>query len=382
MAVNDVLSNKKKYITVAAIFALCASFVLVMTNTVNTMKSDKLIDSFSARSDLYYSDQDKQMSFMHEGGNEELQEYVTKVESDLDAMGMPGHVFVDAQYILKVTSNDNEYSVSCQQGIGSTIDMYAFTQGTAPQNMYEIAITPTVSSKINAHIGDTVTVDYGTGPVQTTVTAYFQSMNWMGEVIRIHETAPTNLKNCTSWMAFQINFNDHPSEKVLKERKQKLTEYLGDKEVQLAWEYQADCIGVVPTMETVQLLLLAITIVVITLVVVLMERSFISDEKNEIAILKAVGFKDRRIILYHMIRFGLATLVALIFAGAVSIPLTYLTIGPIFRSMGMINMTFAINPLSIFVIYPVIILGATLLVAFVTSLITKTIKSSDTASIE
>ena len=130
------------------------------------------------------------------------------------------------------------------------------------------------------------------------------------------------------------------------------------------------------------MLLLAITIVVITLVVVLMERSFISDEKNEIAILKAVGFKDRRVILYHMIRFGLATLVAVIFAGAISIPLTYLTIGPIFQSMGMTTMTFAINPLSIFVVYPLIILAATLLVAFVTSLITKTIKSSDTASIE
>ena len=83
-----------------------------------------------------------------------------------------------------------------------------------------------------------------------------------------------------------------------------------------------------------------------------------------------------------MIRFGLATLVAVIFAGAISIPVTYLTIGPIFQSMGMVNMTFAIDPLSIFVIYPLIILGATLLIAFITSLITKTIKSSDTASIE
>ena len=382
MACNDVLSNKKKYIAVASVFALCTAFVLVMTNTVNTMKSDNLVESFSARSDLYFTDQDKQMSFMHEGGNAEIRQYMDKVESDLADMGMPGHVFVDCQYIFKATSNDNEYSISCQQGIGSTIDMYTFTQGTAPQNMYEIAITPRISEKINAHIGDTVIMDYGTGPVQTTVTAYFQTMNWMGEVVRIHESAPTNLKNCTSWMAFQIIFDDHPSYNVLKERKQKLIEYLDGKEVLLPNEYQADCIGVVPTMETVQMLLLAITLVVVTLVVVLMERSFISDEKNEIAILKAVGFKDRRIILYHMIRFGLATLVAVIFAGAISIPLTYLTIGPIFQSMGMTNMTFAIDPLSIFVIYPLIILGAALLIAFITSLITKTIKSSDTASIE
>ena len=382
MAVNDVISNKKKYITVASVFALCTAFVLVLTNTVNTMKSDNLVDSFAAPSDLYFSNQDKQMSFMHEGGNEELQEYIAKVENDLKDMDMPGHVFVDTQYIFKVKSNENEYSITFQQGIGTTIDMYSFTKGTAPQNMYEIAITPTISKKINAHIGDTVTVDYGTGPVQATVTAYFQSMNLVGEVARIHESVPISLKYATSWMAFQINFDDHPSNNVIKQRKKKLTEYFDGLEVQTAAEFQADCIGVVPTMETVQKLLLAITLVVVTLVVVLMERSFISDEKNEIAILKAVGFKDRRIILYHMIRFGIAALIAVIFAGAISIPLTYLTIGPIFQSMGMTNMTFAINPFSIFVIYPLIILGATLVVAFITSLITKTIKSSDTASIE
>ena len=152
--------------------------------------------------------------------------------------------------------------------------MYSFTKGTAPQNMYEIAITPTISKKINAHIGDTVTVDYGTGPVQATVTAYFQSMNLVGEVARIHESVPISLKYATSWMAFQINFN------VIKQRKKKLTEYFDGLEVQTAAEFQADCIGVVPTMETVQKLLLAITLVVVTLVVVLMERSFISDEKK------------------------------------------------------------------------------------------------------
>lgn len=46
-----------------------------------------------------------------------------------------------------------------------------------------------------------------------------------------------------------------------------------------ATEYCIDCVSVVPTMEAVQVLLLAITIVVVILVTVLVERSFISDEK-------------------------------------------------------------------------------------------------------
>ena len=382
MAANDVLSSKKKYISIVAVFALCTAFVLVMTNTVTTMKGDSLIETFCARSDLYYRDEEKLMSFMSEGGDEKLDEYIAKTESDLKAMDMPGKVFVDTQFIFKVVSGGEEYSISCQQGKHTTTDMYAYTEGSAPQNMYEIAITPIISQKINAQIGDTVTIDYGNGPVDTVVTAYFNSMNLLGEVVRIHEDAPTSLKDSTSWMMMQINFDDHPTGQLLEERKQKLIDYLDGKEVFLPWEFQVDCIGVVPTMEIVQKLLLAITLVVIVLVVVLMERSFISDEKSEIAILKAVGFKDRRIIFYHVLRFGLVTIFAVVLAAALSVPLTYLTISPIFGMMGMRNMVFTIDPIQLFALYPLIILGTTLLVAFLTSLYTKTIKSSDTASIE
>ena len=382
MAVNDVLSSKKKYLTIASVFALCTAFVLVLTNTVTTMKSDNLIDSFAAPSDLYYKDEEKLMSFMSDGGNERLDEYIADTEKDLKDLGMPGKVFVDAQFIFKITSGGEEYSISCQQGKHTTTDMYTYTKGTAPKNMYEIAITPIIAKKINASIGDTITIDYGTGPVDATVTAYYNSMNLLGEVVRIHEDAPTDLKNSTSWMMMQINFDDHPTGKTLKKYKEKLIEYLDGKEVLLPNEFQMDCISVVPTMEVVQKLLLAITLIVVILVVVLMERSFISNEKSEIAILKAIGFKDRRIILYHVLRFLIVTLFAVILAGAVSIPLTYLTISPIFGMMGMTNMTFTIDAVQIFVIYPLIILGATLLIAFITALYTKTIKSSDTASIE
>ena len=383
MACNDVLSSPKKYITVASVFALCAAFVLVMTNTVTTMKGDGLIDSFSARSEIYFSDQEKQMSMMHEGGDEELKEYLTKVETDLGNLGMPCHAFVDAQYIFPVTSKGQEYNISCQQGKNITTDKYVYLEGSYPRNANEVAITPIISEKIDAHIGDTITINYGTGPMDCTVTAYFQSMNLVGEVIRIHEDAPTSLKDCSSWMAFQLNFTDNPSQKEIKARKDRIKEYLGNgRDVQLAWEFQVDCLSVVPTMELVQKLLLGITLVVVVLVVVLMERSFISNEKSEIAILKAIGFKDRRIIFYHMLRFAIVTIVATIVAAAISIPLTHLTIAPIFQGMGMAKMTFNIDPLQIFLLYPAIILGVSLLTAFITSLVTKSIKSSDTASIE
>ena len=57
-------------------------------------------------------------------------------------------------------------------------------------------------------------------------------------------------------------------------------------------------------------------------------------------------------------------------------------ISPIFGMMGATDINYNIEPLQIFILYPGIILAVTLLVAWITALYTKTIKSSDTANIE
>ena len=147
-------------------------------------------------------------------------------------------------------------------------------------------------------------------------------------------------------------------------------------------EYCIDCVSVVPTMEAVQFLLLAITIIVVILVTILVERSFISDEHSQIAILKAIGFGSGSIIRWHTIRFGIVALAAAILAGAASIPMTKLCITPVFAMMGARNIDFNIDPLQIFLIYPALIFAVTILTALITSLYTKTIKTSEATNIE
>lgn len=380
MAVNDVLSSFKRYLTITIAFTLCTLFVLVLVNTVSTMKSDKLVTTFASRSDLYFVA--PLMPYMHEGGEVERDAYIQKVEDDLAKMGMPGEVFVDVQYAYPLECKGEEYSIRLQQGVKTTTDMYQYSKGTVPENVNEIAITPIVAEKMNAHIGDIVTIDYGTEKIDCVITAYFESMNMVGEIIRIHEDAPTSMANAASAMAFQINFNDHPSAKQIEERKVKLAEYLDSEEVYTAKEYQMDCLGVIDTMELVQMLLLAITLVVVVLVTILMERSFISDERSEIAILKAMGFKNRRVILYHVLRFGLVTVCSVLLAGILSIPVTKLCISPVFGLMGTSNVDFLIEPLKVFLIYPGIVLSISIITIYITALYTRTIKCSDTASIE
>ena len=72
----------------------------------------------------------------------------------------------------------------------------------------------------------------------------------------------------------------------------------------------------------------------------------------------------------------------MILAAGLSIPMTKLCISPIFGMMGTSRITYAIDPLQIFLIYPAIIVITALITAFLTSLSSRSIKSSDTANIE
>ena len=168
----------------------------------------------------------------------------------------------------------------------------------------------------------------------------------------------------------------------MKTHQKKIKEIYDNDKAMTATEYCVDCIGVVDTMEAVQYLLLGITFVVVMLVTILMERTFIAGEVSQIAILKAIGFKDGAIIRWHMYRFGIVALIAVILAGVMSIPMTKLCITPIFGMMGATKIKYNVDVVKIFMLYPGSIFVVTLLFAFLTALYTKKINAKDTSNIE
>lgn len=385
LAVNDVLSNLKRYITITVSFLLCTLFVLLLVNTTATMRSPKLAGIFGAVSDLYYMEADAaRMAFTGEITREEAGEFLKKREKEFRDAGMPSKVFVSTQYSYNLTFSGKEYKLYFEQGIGVKTDAFEYLEGSAPQNAKEIAITPQISEMTGAKIGDTVTIDFGEEKIDCIVTAYFQTMNQVGQLIRLHEDAPTDFSHISNIGNYQVCFTDQPGEAEIIARKERIAEIAGvkEKDIRTAAEFCAEAVEVVETLELAQYLLLLITLVVVLLVTILMERSFIADEKTQIAILKAIGFKDGSVILWHVCRFGLVALVSVLFAGVLSIPVTKLAITPVFGMMGAVGIDYQFDPLKIFVIYPGIVFLMTLLVAWVTALYTKTIKSRDTASIE
>lgn len=382
MAVNDILSSPRRFLTIIVSFSICTLFVLILANTTATMKSPNLINTFGTKSDLYVTDVDEVMKYMNSGSKEEMESHMKMKEEELAKLGMPAEFCIELQYKYTISFGENDYVLTCQQGLGTEISDYMYTDGVIPKNKYEIAITPQISKITGAKIGDAVVIHFEDEDIECIVTAYFETMNLLGEEIRLHEEAPTDFNHISSAMSYQIDFADSPSAKEIEARKERIMELYDNDKVMNVTEYCVDCIGVVDTMESVQLLLLCITLVVVVLVTLLMERTFIADEKSQIAILKAIGFKNSKIIKWHIYRVGLVALISVTIAAGVSIPMTKLCITPIFGMMGAKDINYNIEPLKIFIMYPGIIFAMTILIAWITALYTKTIKSSDTADNE
>lgn len=382
MAINDVISSPRRFLTIIVSFCICTLFVLIMENTVATMKSPNLIHTFATESDLYVTDVEDAMEYMNTGDKAAAKKGLEKRGEELAEHGMPARFCVDVTYKYTLSFEGEEYSLPCMQGLETKASDYRYTEGVAPQNKQEIAITPQISEKTGAKIGDMVTIDYGSEKLDCMVTAYFQTMNQLGEVVRLHEEAPTDFQYVGNIASFQIDFTDNSSREEVELRKERIKELYDNDKVMNATEYCMDCLAVVDTMDAVKYLLLSITLIVVLLVTILMERSFIADERSQIAILKAMGFKDSFIIRWQVQRFGLVTLIGVILAAIVSIPMTDLCISPIFGMMGAWDINYNIQPLQVFVLYPGIVFLETVVVAWITALYTKKIKSSDTANIE
>jgi len=383
LALNDIVSSPKRFGIITFAFFLCLSLLLILSTTVSTMKSGTLTNAFGL-ADFDISAEFKIMEFMTEDGHEKLKEYLSEMEKNLAENNMPARCMKEMIFKLPVSHDENESSIYIYQGTGTTADMYEYTEGTPPQSAGEVALTRLSANKLKANIGDTITIKTIDGEKKFMITALFQSMNNMGEGVRLHEDEKINYIQTIGAIFTLIKFTDAPGQKEIAHRMEKIQELYPElDDVKNRAGCISDALKVTDTMDTIKRMVAVLTIILAALITVLMERSFIVKEQGEIALMKAIGTRNGKIYAYHTLRFAFVGGMTVIVAELFALPFTHLFIDPIFKMMGMeLAVDYVISPLEMFLVFPLVILAATTVSAFLTSLHTQKIKSLDTANIE
>ena len=215
LALNDIVSSPKRFSIITIAFTLCMLLLLILSVTVTTLDSGTLYPAFGlSDSDLFVSYDITE--FMLEDGQEKLEKLLKDLEEELKVNKMPAKCMQEMIFPLPVVFNGNTANIYAGQGIGTTMDMYEYIEGTVPQNNNEIAITKISADKIKATIGDTVTIKTIDGDKNYIITAFFQSMLNMGDGIKFHSNEKLNYLQCQGGLAAQIKFTDNPSEEEIE----------------------------------------------------------------------------------------------------------------------------------------------------------------------
>ncbi len=382
LSLNDILSNAKRYITMITAFTLCLVMTIVVINTINTLKSDKLVAYFgAAESDVYLVDT-TYVDYFEEKGRDNFRRDLKEIEKTLEEEGMPCHAFGEIFMFSTLDAGENSFAGMIFQGTGVKASDYVYSKGSAPQNPNEVAITTKVAEALDVTIGDTLTYTDMDEKREVLVVGIFQSMMNMGNGVRLHEDAEINYTQAAGFNAYQITFYDTPNEKELERRMERLAEIYPESRVMDGGEYANYFTGSADMVESIRNLLTPIMMIICMLIAMLMERSFIAKEKGQIAMLKAAGFTKDFIVRWHVLRMGIVLIISTVLSIALSTPATQLLITPIFKMMGADFIKYDIVPLEAYVIYPLMLIGATLAAIFLAAQSTKKITASQTSSIE
>lgn len=386
MAFHDIFSGMRRYFIMFLSFTLSITLIIIIVNTINTLKSDRLLPLISTTiSDVYIENpNDNYSDFYTENGHDKEREQLKEIEDMLEDNGIPAQCALETMFKLSLINGDKSYKSLVFQGTGTTTDQYVYIQGTPPQNADEVAITGIIAEELEVEIGDTITIAYKDGNKDYLVTALYQSMNNMGEGVRLHETEEVNYSQLMGYLAFQINFTDDPDDSEVKQRIEKIKEIFKGWDVYTGGEYSDHQTGnAASSMYSIRFIIILIMSTICTLVVVLMERSFIAKEHGEIGILKAIGFQNGTIVRYHTLRVGIVLIISTVFSAAISTPATKLAAGSVFKLMGaQYGIEYAIRPLEVYVLYPLFILGIVLAAAFLTAQCIRSISPAESSNME
>jgi putative ABC transport system permease protein len=367
MALNDIGSNLKRFVVLILTFCIGTILIIIPLNTMNTLKDPNIIKTFGVQYSDVFIDTDNMEKYITGATKEDYLKDLHQMEKSFKDAGVDIKIHGEVMYRLKFYADDkdNVLALMAFQAQESDTDNYNVLKGRMPELKNEVAITETVAKKLKVSIGDTIYVQLDKEQRALIVTALYESMTNMGQSVRLSPKADIDFKYLAIVSSFQGNFNSTVQPEILMDKlKDKYPRY----SIKTSQEYVSKYIGSsLEQVDTMKNLIVAIVICINALITILMMKTFISKEKGEIAMLKSIGFRNSDLRFWQSARINIVLVVAIVLGIILSKFLGPVTAGQVFAVMGVHNIEFKVQPLEVYLLYPIILLAVTTAIAYLSA---------------
>lgn len=353
LGLNDILCNKKRYLVMFVTF--CISFVLISVplNTLTTMESREMAEKFNLDPEaaIYMENLEAEGEEPYHN-TEDIEKALRRVEGELSDKGYEAELNVGGLFFIEYgTSDDRVVKLLSHYSIGEKENggYSKYEEGTAPKLENEVAFSKKVMKENNLRIGDTVTAKIGGEEKKFIITGYYSDYMQLGESARLNPVIDMSSEILPSYWKVIVNMETGLSQEEMAE---KMKKEFPDYDWVTAQEVVDANVGSVKnTMRTMQVPLTAMLCILIMLITLLMMKLFIVREKGQFAMLKSIGYRNRYIRMWLVMRMVWVVALSMIFAVPLSMLSNRFILRNIFAIMGA-ELTIQVDPVRAYLIYP------------------------------
>lgn len=367
LAANDILTNWKKFVVLTVIFCIGTMMIILPLIAVNTLKDQEMLRGFNIVPSTAYLNNGRTEEYMVAEDETMVLNDMKHIKERLQEAGLDSLVWTTLGFFIPCYSSDSKeiFNYMSMKSYGDDGGNCGVLEGRLPEQENEVMVTLVTAEEMGVTVGDSIYFKMGGEDREFIVSGLYQAMMNMGNELRFGPQTELDYQYISGCLTIQVQIlNDMDQKEVFA----KITETLPDIEVETGFEFINKLVGdIVGQVDSLVIFLVGTVLIINCLITVLMMKTFLSREHGEVAMLKCLGFTGGAVRRWQTIRIVLILSAAILLGMLLSRILLPVTIMPIFAMMGAPRMKLVINPMEVFVWYPLLLVVVTASAAFVCS---------------
>lgn len=351
LGIKDVLARKKLYATMLAVVVISAFIIIVPQNLYNTISSTNFIKymgigNYDMRVDIQQTDH------ISKKGAEVLK----SMSSD---SSISNYAILTTKTFKIKTEDGLEENIKIELGDHSIFPI-EYSKGSAPAGENEIALSVLNADVMGKEVGDDILVVIGDEERKLTVSGIYSDITNGGKTAK---AVFTDNSADIMWSVICVELLDksHVDEKISEYADSFAFAKISDID-----EFVTQTFGsTIKSVGKASIAAIAVALVITVLVTLLFMKMLVAKDRYSIAVMKALGFTNSDITVQYGTRSVFVLIIGIVLGTLLANTLGEVLAGVVITSFGASAFKFSVNPLSAYVLCPLMMICSVLIATII-----------------
>ncbi|TCS94145.1 ABC transporter permease [Hazenella coriacea] len=351
LGVKDVLAKKSLYATMLAVLVISTFIIIVPQNLYNTISSKSFITYMGIGS----SDMRIDIQQTNNISNKEA-EIVKVLEND---SSISKYAVLTTKTFKAKTEYGSEEGIKIELGDHSIFPV-EYSKGRAPVAEDEIALSTINADELGKKVGDVITLVIEGKEKNLTVCGVYSDITNGGKTAKV---AFSDNSADIMWSVIYAELSD-PS--LVGEKTSEYADRFNFAKISGIDEYIRQTFGsTISSIEKVSYVANVVALTITVLVTLLFMKMLVAKDRSSIAIMKSLGFTNSDITIQYVSRSVFVLIVGIVLGTLLANTLGEILASAVISSFGASSFKFVVNPLSAYLLCPLMMICSVLIATMI-----------------